>query len=342
MQRYVYPHAHVRAGIFSRVYAWRGEPRGRDGQSHRVASSGRVRRGAAAAGQSRSCCARSLLPPVYAISMAEELGAVEFLSARASRSRARPAADPIAREVVAATASRAPCRSRCLPHRATARRARVAQRRGRELARRLGCEGVHWSAARLGGGAGASDDMLCAASCHDAGGARTRRASSGVDFVVLGPVKATPSHPDASPLGWARFAELVHGTPIPVYALGGLHRDDLGRARLPTVRMASRCAAQRGQEGTSPPSADLRIVGIFDDRHPIGFCRPCAEVDHLAALGTEWAGRTLRPHSTGLPHCGHAATRTLVMAVGRARVQARAGDVQRRCVRRRHESDVGN
>jgi 8-oxo-dGTP diphosphatase len=44
---------------------------------------------------------------------------------------------------------------------------------------------------------------------------------------VLGPVKATPSHPDAKPLGWERFMELVRGTPIPVYALGGLDRSDL-------------------------------------------------------------------------------------------------------------------
>jgi len=31
----------------------------------------------------------------------------------------------------------------------------------------------------------------------------------------------------ANPLGWARFADLVRGTSIPVYALGGLDRGDL-------------------------------------------------------------------------------------------------------------------
>jgi 8-oxo-dGTP diphosphatase len=68
--------------------------------------------------------------------------------------------------------------------------------------------------------------MLCAASCHNAT-ELARAAHLGVDLVVLGPVKTTPTHPDARPLGWEHFAELVHGTPIPVYALGGLDRRDL-------------------------------------------------------------------------------------------------------------------
>ena len=41
---------------------------------------------------------------------------------------------------------------------------------------------------------------------------------------------ATPSHPDARPLGWQRFAELVAGSPLPVYALGGLTAADLDAA----------------------------------------------------------------------------------------------------------------
>jgi 8-oxo-dGTP diphosphatase len=47
---------------------------------------------------------------------------------------------------------------------------------------------------------------------------------------VLGPVAETPTHPDARPLGWQRFAELAAGSPMPVYALGGLSADDLGVA----------------------------------------------------------------------------------------------------------------
>ncbi|MDA8119366.1 MAG: thiamine phosphate synthase, partial [Gammaproteobacteria bacterium] len=35
-------------------------------------------------------------------------------------------------------------------------------------------------------------------------------------------VKLTPSHPDAAPLGWARFRELAAEVLLPVYALGGM------------------------------------------------------------------------------------------------------------------------
>jgi thiamine monophosphate synthase len=51
--------------------------------------------------------------------------------------------------------------------------------------------------------------------------------------VVLGPVKRTPSHPEpqAVPLGWSRFAELVRATSLPVYAIGGLAHDDLDVAQ---------------------------------------------------------------------------------------------------------------
>jgi len=47
---------------------------------------------------------------------------------------------------------------------------------------------------------------------------------------VLSPVRPTASHPDATPLGWSRFAELVDPVPLPVYALGGLRLEDLDDA----------------------------------------------------------------------------------------------------------------
>jgi 8-oxo-dGTP diphosphatase len=56
-------------------------------------------------------------------------------------------------------------------------------------------------------------------------------ARLGLDYAVVGPVKATPSHPDATPLGWPRFAELVRDRPVPCYAIGGLTRADLAEAK---------------------------------------------------------------------------------------------------------------
>ena len=51
-----------------------------------------------------------------------------------------------------------------------------------------------------------------------------------LDFAVLGPVKPTASHAGAATLGWERFAALARGATIPVYAIGGLRREDLPAA----------------------------------------------------------------------------------------------------------------
>jgi len=69
-----------------------------------------------------------------------------------------------------------------------------------------------------------------AVSCHDED-ELAHAARIGADFVTLAPVAPTPSHPDATPLGWQRFAELVAASPLPVYALGGVGPADLATAR---------------------------------------------------------------------------------------------------------------
>ncbi|MDM8544866.1 Nudix family hydrolase [Candidatus Venteria ishoeyi] len=42
------------------------------------------------------------------------------------------------------------------------------------------------------------------------------------DCLLLSPVKATASHPDASPIGWLHFMKWVEAAHCPVYALGGM------------------------------------------------------------------------------------------------------------------------
>jgi 8-oxo-dGTP diphosphatase len=96
------------------------------------------------------------------------------------------------------------------------------------LAERLGC-GLHLTSAQLEEGLRPTALPL-AASCHSTHDLR-RAERLGCDFVVLGPVAPTATHPHAVPLGWERFAELRECTALPVYALGGLQRDDLAIAR---------------------------------------------------------------------------------------------------------------
>ncbi len=81
-----------------------------------------------------------------------------------------------------------------------------------------------------------------AASCHDADELRLAEAL-GCDFAVVGPVKATPTHPGTPGIGWDAFAALREEASLPIYAIGGLSPADLAAAR---NRGAQGIAAIRG------------------------------------------------------------------------------------------------
>lgn len=71
---------------------------------------------------------------------------------------------------------------------------------------------------------------LCSASCHNQQQLQAAQAL-GCDFVVLGPVRPTASHPGGQVLGWDGFADLRAHCALPIYALGGLDGRDVGTAR---------------------------------------------------------------------------------------------------------------
>jgi 8-oxo-dGTP diphosphatase len=120
------------------------------------------------------------------------------------------------------------------------------------LAERVASDGVHLSAARLAAcrERPLPPGRLVAASCHD-GQELEQAARVGVDFVVLSPVLATPSHPGAAPLGWGGLRALTERCPVPAYALGGMRREDLPLA---WIHGAQGIAAIRGlwAGGTEP------------------------------------------------------------------------------------------
>ena len=113
-----------------------------------------------------------------------------------------------------------------------ARDARLILNTDADLARNLPQHGLHLFAARLRmldrrpGRAG----LLVGASCHDAE-ELARAESLGLDYAFLSPVMPTASHATSRPLGWERFADLVDGVGLPVYALGGLGLADLAEAK---------------------------------------------------------------------------------------------------------------
>jgi 8-oxo-dGTP diphosphatase len=221
-QEFVYPHAHVELNFF-RVFEWRGDPVGHDGQAFAWQAPGRFTVTPLLPANTRVLAAL-LLPPVCGITCAEDLGEDEFL-ARAERALERGLKLVQLRDRSWPQARREALASRLV---------QLAGRHGATLvwsgdadtAQRLGCAGVHWTAAALMRAATRPTGVLVSASCHSRE-ELARAAALGVDMAVLGPVRATPTHPAASPIGFAGFAAIAEGSPVPVYALGGLSADDL-------------------------------------------------------------------------------------------------------------------
>ena len=101
-----------------------------------------------------------------------------------------------------------------------------------ELALALGADGAHLNSRRLALAQARllPSELWIAASCHTPE-QLARAEALGLDFVVLSPVRATPSHPGAQPLGWERFRTLVEPAALPVFALGGMRHSDLALAQ---------------------------------------------------------------------------------------------------------------
>lgn len=94
-------------------------------------------------------------------------------------------------------------------------------------------DGLHVTTSQLRGLSERPDYLegkWLSAACHNEEELRLA-LQAGVDFVCLSPVQATTSHPDAPPLGWAAFAALADSVNVPVFALGGMQREDIPQVR---------------------------------------------------------------------------------------------------------------
>jgi len=215
---FTYPHATVRLNFF-RVTAWKGDPQPREQQAIAWQRFG-------------DPLAQPMLPANAPVLAALELPQEYAITDAQNRGR-----EPMLarlRERLDAGLKLIQLRDKGLPRREEFAHSvlRLAHRHGAKVLLNGGPavgDGIHYSSAQLMSLRSRPQGTLAAASCHDA--AELRRAMElELDFAVLGPVKATSSHADASPLGWDGFAQLVRGVSIPVYAIGGVKRADLETA----------------------------------------------------------------------------------------------------------------
>lgn len=223
---FTYPHATVRLSFY-RVVAWHGDPRPCENQelSWQFANNAGVEPMLPA----NAPVLRALqLPPVYAITNASEWGpevalagiecalqkGLRLVQVREKGMTGKALGD-FTNQVVS------------LAHRNGAKVLVNGDTGNAHFTREAGADGIHFTSAQLMNLAKRPDNIQwCGASCHNAE-ELFQAEQSGMDFVVLAPILPTLSHPGSANLGWRKFATLIRGCSIPVYALGGLHRDDL-------------------------------------------------------------------------------------------------------------------
>ena len=224
-QIFAYPHATVKLHFY-RVTAWQGEPHPHEGQwlsweraeavsvAPVLPANGPILRGL-------------LLPPVMGVTNLAALGEAMFFSRlemalrqglRLVQIREKNLADA---DLVAF--------ARRVSQRAHAHGARVVLNAAAELVQPAGADGVHLTAQRLMQSETRPAVAWCGASCHTRQ-ELDRAAQLQLDYVVLGAILPTASHPNAPALGWEQVIEFTRDYPLPVYVIGGLQQKHLETA----------------------------------------------------------------------------------------------------------------
>jgi len=222
---YDYEHAAVRLRFF-RVVRWSGTLTGRESQIFSWESPADVH--VAPLLPANAPIMRALrLPPVYGITHAGDFGPGVFMTRLEKALRGGLKLLQV-REKGMPETELASFLADVL-RQARGYGARVLVNGSAEIAQRAGADGVHLTARQLVALDRRPALELVGASCHN-DEELARAVEVEADFVVLGPVRATPSHPDTPGIGWDRFARLIEGYPLPVYALGGLTRSDMETA----------------------------------------------------------------------------------------------------------------
>lgn len=224
-QIFTYPHATVKLHFY-RVTAWQGEPQPHEGQifswEHAEAvkvtpvlpANGPILRGLS-------------LPAVMGVTNLAELGEAAFF-ARLETALQQGLRLLQVREKHLTEAALVAFAQQ-ITKRAHVYGARVLLNAAPALAQAAGVDGLHLTAQSLMQTERRPTVAWCGASCH------TRQelahaAQLQLDYVLLGTVLPSASHPQAPTLGWDRVRECTHDYPLPIYVIGGMQPQHLATA----------------------------------------------------------------------------------------------------------------
>jgi len=228
VQCFVYEHATVRLNFFL-VTAWDGDPQPHEGQSFAWQQPGSLN--VEPVLPANAPILRGLqLPAQLALSNAAELGVEPWLACLRARLQGSDGLRLLVLREPQCDAERYRQLAEQVIPLVQQAGGKVLLHGHTGLASRLGADGVHLSSRQLLA-CTVRPDGWCGASVHNEQ-ELTRAAELALDYVVLGSVLPTQSHPAGPTLGWDGYARLVaQGWPLPVYALGGMHPDDVATAR---------------------------------------------------------------------------------------------------------------
>ena len=105
----------------------------------------------------------------------------------------------------------------------------------------------------------AGEEAIIGKSTHSLAQALAAR-QEGPDYIGFGPLFATPTKPDYTPIGLTEIREVRRVVSLPVFCIGGIKRENLS-----TVLAAG---AQRV----------VIVSGILRARDPQGYCRACRDL----------------------------------------------------------------
>jgi thiamine-phosphate pyrophosphorylase len=105
----------------------------------------------------------------------------------------------------------------------------------------------------------AGEDAIIGKSTHSVAQALAAR-QEGPDYIGFGPLFATPTKPDYTPIGLTEIREVRRLVSLPVFCIGGIKRENLS-----TVLAAG---AQRV----------VIVSGILRASDPQDYCRACRDV----------------------------------------------------------------